>query len=344
MPEAATYLFAVAAADRLDQEANVRELPAQFGPVRTIFVDGLVAIVSTYSGPTIEDVPQSELMAHLLLHQQVIEDLGHTDGVLPVRIGAVFDDDDEVERLLRGSAPVLGASLQHSRGMVEIDVAATWQIDEILAECAVDPEVSDARSAAMQGPTEVRSAAALGVGRLVAEKLGKRRGELELRVLKELEPYAKEARPNAVASDTLVCDIALLVEQDEARHIDEALHRLDAEFDGRLNFRSVGPLPPYSFATVRVHRVTRDEIERAVALLALGSTFDLASIFEQYRQLALTRHPDVLRANPQAAKDFEDLTWARATLASVCQNLPDCTRVPWSDVFFATVGPNTRRN
>ena len=47
------------------------------------------------------------------------------------------------------------------------------------------------------------------------------------------------------------------------------VHRLDALFEGQIDFRIVGPLPPYTFCTVEVMRVTarqREEARRALGL------------------------------------------------------------------------------
>jgi len=54
MTESGTYLFAVAVADRFDLPADLTKLPGEFGQVRAVAADGLVALVSSYSGPAIE--------------------------------------------------------------------------------------------------------------------------------------------------------------------------------------------------------------------------------------------------------------------------------------------------
>lgn len=344
MSDSGTYVFAVAVCDQFDLTIDVGALPERFGSVRAIVVDGLVAFVSNYTGPAIEDVPQNELTGHLLLHQKVIEDLMRDNSVLPVRLGTVLEDDDAIASLLRGSRDLLHTTWEHFRGVVEVDVAATWDIGEILAQVGVDPEVSAAKSSAMTAPVELRTEAVVGVGRLVEAKLDKRRGELELKVLEHLRPYANDMQLNSVVSDELVCNIAFLIDQSQVGHIDEALHRLDAELEGRCDFRRVGPLPPYSFATIHVCRIGRETIESSLALLELSANFDESAILDQYRMLALTRHPDVRRKDPNAARDFENLTSARATLLSVCRNHSDTSRLPDSAVLFASVERSIGRN
>jgi len=337
-------VFAVAPADLLGPTIEVDALPEQFESVRAVVAGGLVAFVSTYRGPVIEEVPQSELTGRLLLHQQVIEQLMRTSNVLPVRLGTILEDDEAVAWLLRGSGELLRSTWEKFRDTVEIDIAATWDIGEILAQIAGDPDVEAAKSAALAASTEQRPEAAIGVGQLVEAKLHERRGELERKILEQLQPCASDMQLNAVVSDELVCNIALLVDQSRAADIDATLHRLDAELDGRYNFRRVGPLPPYSFATVHVHRIGPDEIERSLAVLELSGSFDESAVQDQYRVLALTRHPDVRTTDPSAARDFEDLTGARTTLMSVCRNRPDTSCISDSAIFHASIERSIGRN
>lgn len=344
MSDSGTYFFAVAATDGFVPTFEVGALPEQFGSVRALVVDGLVALVSTYTGPAIEDVPQNELTSCLLLHRKVIEELMRTTTVLPVRLGTVLEDDVAIGSLLRGSGNLLRTKWEHFRDSVEVDISATWNIDEILSEVAVDPEVSAAKSAAMTAPVELRSEAVLGVGRLVQNKLDERRSELEFKVLENLRPYANDLQLNSVVSDEIVCNIALLVDRGQTEDIDGALNRLDAELEGRINFQRLGPLPPYNFATVHVHGIDPEAIERSLALLELSGSFDESAIQDQYRALALIRHPDVRRADSNVGKDFEYLTWARSTLLSVCRNHPDTSLVPKTAVRFASVERAVGRN
>ena len=330
-------LFAIAAEDRFAPMTDIEGLPAEFGPVRSIAADGLVALVSVYRGPAIEEVPQSDLEGRLFLHQSVIERLMHAGRLLPVRLGTILDDDETVISFLRGSGELLRSTLETHLETVEIDVAATWEIGEVLAQIADDPEIAAARIAAPTVPPEARSEAMIAVGKMVEAKLHERRGALTRTVLERLGPHAVDVQLNAVVSEGLVCNIALLVDRNRAADIDKSLNQLDVELDGRYDFRRIGPLPPYSFATIHVHRIGHEEIDKAVVVLELADHFDETSILERYRVLALTRHPDVRTADPHAARDFEELMWARNTLLTLGRNRPDICTVPYSAVLYATV-------
>ncbi len=337
MSDCRTYLFAIGAAEDRTAPLDGFDLPEQFEPVRAILAEGLVAFVSAYRGLAIEDVPQNELTGRLLLNQKVIEQLMSGGSLLPVRLGTVMDDDDAVTSLLRTSGQLLRTACAAHAGTVEIAIATTWDLSENLAQIALDPEVLAAKSAANAVPAEQRPEAVIGVGRLVEAMLHERRSHLESVVLEHLRPLASDVHLNELVSDELVCNIALLVDPVGVAGIDQALYRLDAELEGRYNFRRVGPLPPYSFATVYAHRIHPDEIERARVILGLPHAFDESAVQAQYRGLALERHPDVRTADPDAVRDFEDLTKARATLVTVCQHRGDRAFDPHAAVLFASI-------
>jgi hypothetical protein len=341
MSDRRRYLFAIAAEDRLGPTPDIEGLPAEFGPVQSIAADGLVALVSVYLGPAIEEVPQSELASRLFLHQSVIRQLMHAGRLLPVRLGTVLDDDDKVISFLHGSGELLRSTLDTHYDTVEIEVAATWEMGEVLAQIAADPEIAAARIAAPTVPPEARSEAMIAVGKMVEAKLHERRAALTRNVLERLTPYAVDVQLTAMVSEELVCNIALLVDGDQTAEIDKSLNQLDVELDGRYDFTRIGPLPPYSFATVHVHRIEPEEIDKALVVLELDDHFDKTSILEQYRVLALTHHPDVRTAKPHAVKDFEELNWARSTLLALGRNHPNISTVPLSAVLYATVERST---
>ena len=63
--------------------------------------------------------------------------------------------------------------------------------------------------------------------------------------------------------DRMVANLALLLPKPASDALDRRLAELDEEFGSRLNFRCVGPLPPYSFATVEVNPPSFEAIDRA---------------------------------------------------------------------------------
>ena len=103
------------------------------------------------------------------------------------------------------------------------------------------------------------------------------------------------------------------------------LKKLDEEYKQKANFRCVGPLPPYSFATCQLKKVGYDEIDEARKLLGLGERTSLEEIKESYRQFAQVNHPDKDPENGQLREDFEKVTRAYKLLTSCYQGQDLCS-------------------
>jgi hypothetical protein len=138
-------------------------------------------------------------------------------------------------------------------------------------------------------------------------------------VVGELVPLVRDAEPNPVPSDDVVLNVAFLVDQAQLSHFDSCLERLGAEFENRLSFRYVGPLPPYSFATVHVARPDASEIEAARERLGLGDSATQDELRARYRELAAQAHPDRNPNDMQSQERFQDLVSAYNALDGYMQ-------------------------
>jgi len=125
-----------------------------------------------------------------------------------------------------------------------------------------------------------------------------------------------------VMDDRMVASLALLLPTGASDALDQRLAKLDEEFGSRLNFRCVGPLPPYSFATVEVSLPSFEAVDRARRVLSLGEKAGLAEIKSAYRRQIRQVHPDLMAAVPVDEGDATRLTDAYKTLMNYAEALP----------------------
>ncbi|MCS6882487.1 MAG: GvpL/GvpF family gas vesicle protein [Oscillochloridaceae bacterium] len=90
-------------------------------PVRYGAWGDVAAIYSHYEGPA----PRAEA-AHLWRHEEVVERLLDSCGVLPVRFGALLPDEAALMALLRERHDRFVAGLARVAGRVEVSVRALW--------------------------------------------------------------------------------------------------------------------------------------------------------------------------------------------------------------------------
>jgi len=319
MPDGKTYLYGVASAEAAQALLRPLGLPDGQAPVTTIASGGVAAIVSRYDGPPPASLPQPELMRQVTIHQRVIENVMEHGDILPTRFGTVLDSPDEVRSFLGHWGQTVAESLSRFSRMVEVEVAASWDLKRTLAGIAQDPEVVAAKAAAQQAPAENRTAQQIRVGQLVKQQMDRLRAAYKEKLLHEVCPLAADTQPNALVADELVFNVAFLLPRRAQSAFDAALERLDAATAGEISLRQVGPLPPYSFATVSVTRFDECRLAAGRALLSLPGEITEEAVLASYRRLARQCHPDQNAADPAAAKRFAALSAARSDLLSYCR-------------------------
>jgi len=246
-----------------------------------VAADGLACVIGPCPGADASPLPKDELVRRLLVHQRVVEHVMRARAVLPVKFGTVLRSSQEaLDLLAQGRQQFLGA-LESLSDKVEIEVAATWDLDLALRETGAEEEVMRARQALSQPPTLEDK---LRLGQVVKACLDRRRNSFRLRMVSLLQPLALGVVQHALLTDRLVMNVAFLLERAILLQFEERVRRLDAMFDGQITFRVIGPLPPYSFSTVEVTHIAQDELERARCLLGIGQGISEAEVRLAYRR------------------------------------------------------------
>lgn len=308
-----TYLYAIMAGD-IDLSLGQLGLPRGQVEVTIAPADGLSAVVSEYTGPVFGDLSRQQILNCLALHQRVVERAMQVRPLLPVKFGTVLASRDESATVLRRWKDYLAAALERIGHAVEIELVATWDLQRELSEIGRQPEIVAIAAEALKLPPEKRLAARIQVGKLLKEALDRRREDYGRQALRELASCSLDVQPNLLSSDELVLNFAFMVDRDRLGEFEGRVEQLDALFDDCLTFRCIGPLPPYSFATVKIAGAPAGEIEAARQLLELGDRATEHEVNASFRRLAVRYHPDRNPDDATAWERFSALTAARAQL------------------------------
>ncbi len=290
--------------------------------VRTICGAGLAAVVGAAPDVDLRALPREEAVRYLLAHQRVVEAVMRNSAALPVKFGTVVPDEATVVSLLVRGEPVLAPPLTELAQHVQVELIVSWRLEDTLREIAAEDAVVRLKAKVAAQPGEAASDLRVELGRLVKASIDRRRELCRDRILAALRPIAADVAENALMDDRMVANLALLLPQDARAAFDRRLAQLDEAHAGRLNFRCVGPLPPYSFATVEVALPSFYAIDRARRALSLGDTAGRAEIKSAYRRLIQTVHPDLTAAGTADATEAANLTAAYRILMSYAEALP----------------------
>jgi alpha-amylase/alpha-mannosidase (GH57 family) len=69
---------------------------------------------------------------------------------------------------------------------------------------------------------------------------------------RQLNKLALEARTNPVMDVKNILNASFLIEKAHESEFQKEVYELDARYRGKLNFKYVGPLPPYNFVQVKM--------------------------------------------------------------------------------------------
>jgi hypothetical protein len=241
-------------------------------PVYAIAHEGLSGVVSDYAGGNFDSMPKEELACCLLTHQVVVEQVIKKHPVLPMKFGTVLASADEVSELLAQGHAQFFLTLLWIQDKVELEVVANPAGGWVVEENGIAPE---ALPAGEPLPPEG----------LKLSKTQRRQGHLE-KMISFLQPVSIDVQPHPTALGGGVMSVAFLVDRAGLGAFYERIKQLNALFYNQVEFQAIGPLPPYSFATVEVTRPSQEAIDEAKRLLNLSEVVGEVEVRQAYRRLA----------------------------------------------------------
>jgi len=261
--------------------------------IGTVNFRNLSAVISEAKYEDYSSLAKKEVLKKLTSHQQIIEKIMKNFGtVLPVEFGTILKDEEAVRLVLKKGYVFLRQALEKMENKIELDLACFWD------------ETKAAQSAYQENPIiknfykKIVSDMAQGtkdkitLGKLVAGHLASKKKKISNQILKMIEKHALETCRHTLADVNMILNYALLIGKENQEEFIQVLNSLDRELNGLINFRLVGPLPPYSFTTLVVEDLQREEVEAAKKLLKLDGELSQEKIKHNYNKLASCLHPD----------------------------------------------------
>jgi hypothetical protein len=278
--------------------------------------EDLAAVVSASPLADYRELKRDEAVRYLVAHQRVVEKVMQDFPVLPVKFGTVLPDKARVNNLLTQRETLFRTSLEQFAGRVQMEVVVSWNLQEVFQEIGIELRSSVPTFQHPNTTVEER----IAVGRMVQACLEQRRVALRDGLLPSLQEVALDLVVHPLMDNSMVANVALLVDQAGRGALDRRLEQLDEELSGRLHWRCIGPLPPYSFATVEVQVPSFEAVDEAREQLGLGEAATLGEIKRAYHQLAGRLHPDHNPGDARAEARMAALAQAHELLTSYAQN------------------------
>ena len=278
----------------------------------TISYEDISAVV--VDSPIIEysHLPKDTLGKMLVRHQQVIEKIMSRYCVIPMRLGTFAGNNDEVRKILAKGHETIKNIFEKSKNSIEIDVAVTTNdFKSFLQEVSQEEEIKLFKESLLTKPGGVTIDDQIKIGVLVKKHLDAKKEKLSSAIQSALGKTAQAVKSHDVMDDKMVLNCAFLLDINNQNELMQKIEHLNDEFQNKLDFRCIGPLPPYSFYTLEVKKTRFDEVRWAKEKLGLEVDFITpAEIKKAHRRAALVCHPDKNPNTPDIERKFDEMTKA----------------------------------
>ena len=308
------YIYGVV---RNSQEKNLVKNEISEG-VYTIPYQDIACVVSDTNMDSFNSMPKEVLGRHLVKHQATIEKIMKDYTVIPFKFGTIVED--EVKKVLQTGYREFKEKLQIMDKRIELDVIALWNdLNSVIKKIGEeDNQIKTFKEKISKMPPEETLQNRIKIGSMIKDALEERRDILQSEMLDFLKEKAADFQKHELMDDNMILNYAFLLDKDKEKEFDCTLNELNARYNEEINFRCIGPLPPYSFSTIELKRAGYAEINGARQLLGLNEEVTIDEIKESYRQLTLKFHPDNNSNDSNLKKRFEDITKAYKLLTNYC--------------------------
>ncbi|MEM7583323.1 MAG: GvpL/GvpF family gas vesicle protein [Acidobacteriota bacterium] len=237
------YLYALTRATEVPELRGLDK-----APVRLISNGSIAALASRFERSKVR--PRRR---HLLAHDQTIRSLMASQGILPMSFGTLAASREDVLSLLDEHADSVSADLDRLQGRVEMVARTRIAADNLFERCVTTyPELRRARDQMLADGAGQDRDRMLEVGKLFETLREREREQVREQFLAGLGTTFDEVEVNDPKADEQIFDLAFLIHRDGVTAWERAVEQVAVELADDLVIDLAGPLPPYSFTTLRL--------------------------------------------------------------------------------------------
>src|SRR5919109_1979294 len=188
-----------------------------------------------------------------LAHEHVIESVMKSHTIIPMAFGTVFRTDEDIRQVLKSIYSSLKDVLKQMEGKVEFGLKVSWERDRIIEELKRDDEeIHRLHTELTRKHLQSTYFARMQLGRMIDKSLAERSAEFVREIYDGLRSACVASRDNKPIGDKMIMNAAFLIRRDREPDFEAAVNKVARKFGDRLNFKLIGPWPPYNFVNIRL--------------------------------------------------------------------------------------------
>lgn len=217
------------------------------GKVYTINEADLSVVVSDIKASEV-DPTRKNMKIHATVQEYLLKDYA----LLPMGFGMVVTDKNEVINILRANYKSLHDEIKYLEGKIEAVLKVYWNQDAVRKELEERSlELSKIKKKIKESSSDIEVQHLLiEAGMLVEKLIEEWKGKCVDKVYSSLKKIAVSSKLDDPVGLKNILNASFLLEKTKQDEFMNELYRLDAEFEGKLDFKCVCPLPPYNFVGI----------------------------------------------------------------------------------------------
>ena len=286
------YLYALLSGIPQTEPLSEIEYNGVIEPVFGVWHNNTGIAVSRAPDELFIGISREEVVDWLAKHQKVLEDMQQNFTILPVKLGTVFNNTEEVRHLLEEREDQITGLLDSLANKQEWRLILSWNnMANVLAAIGEETEIKCFKNELSRGTVEQQDL--IKIGEMVGISLKCKKEFIRDKVMSEFYSIAEKYFMNRANLESTVVDALFLVRDDREDEMMQKLVSLHQIYREEFDFRISGPQMPKSFATVDIKKITGKQILTALEVLQLTLPIDLVGIITAKRKLLYLHHPDL---------------------------------------------------
>jgi len=302
------YLYGITETDKKESFGNIG---VDNNKVYTIPQEGVSAVVSDI--PLGYKVEVEEAMTHEKALRKIMEI--HT--IIPMGFGVMAKNEEEIKNILKQARMKFKNTLEKIHNKLQINVKISWDKAILASILGEDEKI---RKLAAEATKATGQSLKIELGRRVKSVLDKRKNKYLKNIYSVLGDLSSGFKENKITDQDTVINASFLVDKEQEWKFYDKTDELEKEYDKKLMFFVVGPLPPYNFTDIAIKKMDSKTIEDARKTLGLSQETSMSEINSAYDLLARKYHPDLHPDDPFAEEKFKKIKKAHDALTKYCEH------------------------
>jgi len=200
-----------------------------------------------------EEIEYDPIRVNLLAHTHVLEEIAREYPILPMSFGIIAENEEKVVELLKQNYLEFKRQLKMLQGKIELGIKVLWIEDAVAKEIESRGKNFQEFKKKIGDPSARNDQnAKLEIGRLVESIVTEWEKKYGRKIYSSLKEIAVDSRLNQPIGIKMLLNSSFLVDKNKEKDFDKRVNELAQNYEDKLKFKYVGPVPPYNFVNIKL--------------------------------------------------------------------------------------------